>query len=192
MRAAIRLTLSALLCLLVSSCASLQSKHYVGEKEKAETGDISADSVWQMGEGVFHVHVTDEGRLIAASVEWNEKAKRHELRTCEVVISSLDDHRFLNVLEDGQYTILRMGMASDPSPTLVVYTVDGDKLRKDIAAGKLKATEKKDKEKGQTYNSIYVFEGPKEELDAYVKANLDMLFELDMVGVVRLISGKLE
>ena len=91
----------------------------------------------------------------------------------------MDEHAFLNAKDGDLYTILRLIPAIDESAAIL--TIDTDKLDKDIAAGTLKA-KKGDRE--------YVVEGSKEELDAYVRANLPTLFSTDMAGTIRLISGK--
>jgi outer membrane protein assembly factor BamE (lipoprotein component of BamABCDE complex) len=51
---AVALCASVLLIALFSSCTSLKSAHYVGEKVASSMNDLKADSVWQMGDAVLH------------------------------------------------------------------------------------------------------------------------------------------
>jgi hypothetical protein len=167
------------LCFLSSSCSSLKSPYYIGEKQPME--GLSTDSVWQTGNAVSFVRVVDSNTVVASWVKWDKNSQKHTLSTSPLVLSKLGDTLFLNVKEDDLYTILRIIPAPDGS--MVLLTVDSDKVKADIAAKKIKA---------HTENSDIITDCSKEELDQYVKDNLPTLFDLNSSGVARLISGKLE
>lgn len=168
-------------CFLSVSCSSLKSPYYVGEQQPIEDKDLNTDSVWQLGDAVYFVRVVDSNTVVASYVEWDKETQKHTLSTCQLVLSKLGDTLFLNAKDDGLYTILRMIPSIDGS--MVLLTVDSDKVEADIAEGKIKAH--KD-------GSDIITDCSKEELDQYVKDNLQTLFDLDSSSVAKLISGKVE
>ena len=169
------------ICVCSFSCNSLRSQNYVGEKANITQYNISKDSMWLFDDTVFHVRLVGTNLLVASSVVWDEKNKKHDISTKELIISELKGYTFLN-LKDGQYyTILRLIPTGEDS--LVLATVDAGKIDKDIAEGKIKAT----KEQRE-----FTFKGSKKELDDYVSDNIDSLFDYDALGALRLLSGELK
>ncbi len=172
-------------CLVVSvgavSCTRFKARHYAGEKVFLTEAEISEETVWEVGDQVYFVRLVEGGMLTAATLEWDQKKNAYAMRTHEIVSSKLGDHTFLNVKEGGYYTILRVVGAGDD--TLVLLTVDKDKLEKDMAEGSLQA--RKD-------DTDIVMDGPKEALDRYIESHMDTLFSLEAAAVARLISGELK
>ena len=169
------------LSLLCTSCTSMKCKHYVGEREHVSEKELSKKSVWQWGDGVLYVQVVNTNSLIVSSVEWDEENSKHTIDSRQMVLSKLDDVMFLNIQEDGLYTILRILPADEDS--IVLLTVDDDKLEEDIEKGRIK---------GETKKGDIILDCSKKELDAYIKDNIQTLFSLDGAGVARLISGEMD
>jgi len=169
------------ICFLSASCASLKSPYFVGEQQPIEDKDLNTDSVWQIADTKYFVRVVDSNTVVASSVEWDKDSQKHTLSTSPLVLTKLGDTLFLNVKKDGLYTILRMIPSADGS--MVLLTIDSDKIKSEIAEGKIKAH--KD-------GSDIITDCSKEELDQYVKDNLPTLFDLNNSSVAKLISGKME
>jgi hypothetical protein len=175
-----------LACCLVASigavaCTSFKSRHYAGEKIALTKEDISAETVWKIGDDVYFVRLQEGGTLAAATIKWEEKKGAYAMRTYQLVPSQIGDDHFLNVKEGEYYTILRLvGAGTD---AVVLFTVDKDKLEKDMADGLLQASQE---------DGNIVMDGPKEALDRYIASHIDTLFSLEAAGVARLISGALK
>ena len=178
------LSLTCLLttCFLSSSCSSLKSPYYVGEKQPIKDKELSTESVWQAGDAVYFVRMIDTNTVIASTVEWDKATQKHTLSTGQLVLSKLGDTFFLNVKNDDLYTILRMIPSADNS--WILLTIDSGKVEADIAEGKIKAH--------KDGNSSIITDCSKEELDQYVKDNLQTLFDLNISSVAKLISGKMD
>ena len=164
---------SALLCCLILmaasiSCTSLKSKHIAGEKVPLTQEDISADSIWKLGDDVYFLRLAEEGTLVAATLSWNEKTGAYAMKTYQLVPSKIGEHHFLNVKDGDYYTILRLVGAGEDE--VVLFTVDKDKLAKDIADGLLQAREE---------DGGFIVDEPKEALDRYIASHIDTLFALD-------------
>jgi hypothetical protein len=170
------------IAVLTPSCARFRSDHYVGERQPISSNTVTENSVWQLGDEVYHVRVVDSNTLVAASAKWDSTSRTHTLTSYPLVCSTLGGHNFLNVWDENHYTILRM-IASGSESEVVLLTIDADKVNKDIAEGKLKA---------RRDGHDFLASCSKEELDRYVLENLPSLFSLDGAGVARLLSGKLK
>ena len=176
----------ALFCCLVLSvgavsCTSFKSRHYAGEKVPLTKEDISADTVWKIGDDVYFVRLVEGGMLVAATLNWDEAKGAYSPRTYQLVPSKIGNHHFLNVKDGEYYTILRLVGGGEDS--MVLFTVDKDKLEKDMADGLLDAREEDDN---------IIMDGSKEALDRYIADHIETLFSLDAAGVARLISGELK
>lgn len=177
--------LTVFCCLVLSvgavSCTSFKSRHYAGEKMLLTEEDISAETIWKIGDSVYFVHRVGEGTLAAATLNWDEDKGAYAMQTHELVPSKIGDHQFLNVKEGDYYTILRLVEAGEDA--VLLLTVDKDKLEKDMADGLLQAH----KEDG-----AIVMDGTKAALGRYVGNHVETLFALDAAGVARLIAGELK
>jgi len=169
------------LCMLCTSCASLRCKHFPGTREPLTEKELSHASVWKYGDEIYHVKVVSSNQVVACSVKWDDETARHALESFEVVPSKLEETIFLNILKDGLYTILRVMPAGEKS--MVLMTIDRDKVEKDIAEGKIKGARK---------GGEYTLDCSQQELDDYIRANLTTLFSLDAAGVLELIKGELK
>ena len=170
-----------LLSAVLTSCSSLKSQYYVGEKMPISEEELSKESVWKFGDDVFHVQQVDTNTLIASTIEWDKENQKHTVSTRQLVLSELGDVIFLNIKEDNLYTILRLVGGDDGS--LVLLTVDSDKVEKDIAEGNIKA---------EKIDHDIITNCSKKELDQYVLENIQTLFSLDSACVGKLISGEME
>jgi len=167
-------------CLGIVSCASLKSKHYVGKKELGAEKDLKKETIWQFQEKVYYVRAVDPETLIASTLEWNDEKKKYEVKTSQIVISKLNENLFLNFKPEKEelYTILRFSPSTEQ--IMAVFTVDGDIISKHIEEGKVKAVKKGDD---------FILELTKEELDKYVKENLNELFDYKHSGIIKAIKG---
>ena len=177
---------SALFCCLVLiagsiSCTRLKSKHMAGEQVRLTQEDISAESIWKLGDDLYFVRLEEEGTLAAATLNWDEKSGAYAMKTYQLVPSKIGEHHFLNVKDGDYYTILRLVGAGED--TVVLLTVDKDKLEKDLADGLLQARQE---------DGDFIVEASKEALDRYIASHIDTLFSLEAAGVARLISGELK
>lgn len=168
------------LSMLCASCASLKCKHFPGTQELITEKELSSKSVWKYGDEIYHVQVASSNKVVASSVTWDDETGKHKLESFEVVPSKLDDTMFLNLLHGNLYTILRVLPAGDES--LVLLTIDSDKVEEDIEKGRIKGSGKRGE---------FTLDCSKKELEEYIKANLNTLFALDGAGVLELIEGEM-
>ena len=169
-----------LLSTMLSSCSSLKSQYYVGEKQPITEEDLKEESIWKIGEDVFNVRVVDTNTVIASSMKWDERTNKHIVSSSQLVLSELGHTKFLNVKDDDLYTILRLVGGSD-GDSFAFLTVDAHKVERDIAEGKVKAHKE---------GSDIIMDGSKEELDAYIQENINTLFSVEGAGIAHLISEK--
>ncbi|MEA3346863.1 MAG: hypothetical protein U9Q21_02100 [Candidatus Auribacterota bacterium] len=176
----IKLTGCVIISLFLTSCASLKSKHYVGIKEPIEKEDLEEESIWQFEDKVFYVRALDPATAIASSLKWDDSKKEYKIITTQVVLTKLDEHLFLNLKGEKEdlYTILRLTGSMDG--TMIIFTVDDEEIEKHIKEGKVKAIKKGDN---------FILELTKEELDSYVRENLNNLFDYDIAGIIKPLKG---
>ena len=159
----------------------MKSHHIVGLKQVLTEKDLSQESVWKMGNDVFFVRRMDDNTLMAAAMDWNNHTQTYSVISYPLVVSKLGAYTFLNIKDGDLFTILRLvGAEGD---TVVLLSVDSDKLETDMEAGRIKA---------HRDDEAFIFSGSKAELDRYIETNIDTLFSLEMVGVVELLSGDLK
>lgn len=160
-----------IICLFLSSCYTLHSKHVVGEKKLIENKKIDAEGRWQFEDKDFFTRVIGHGTLVGSSLGWDETKKEYKASNVQIVLTQLDDTNFLNIKEskDDLYTIYRMDYSGDGS--IVVYTIKEETMDRHIKEGKVKAT------KTKYNNSSYILELTKEELDIYIQENINNLFD---------------
>ena len=160
------------------SCSILKSPHYVGEQEAIREEDLASETVWMQGDDVYFVKRVDSNTVVAATLDWDAKANNFRIRSYPIILSSLGEYSFLNVKEDENYSIFRV-IGTDDEETLLLFTIDGDKLEQDIADGKIKA---------RASGDDIVMECTKEEQDAYMRANVDLMFDMNSAFLARKIS----
>lgn len=114
-----------------------------------------------------------------STLVWDEKENAFKKVDSEVVVSQLDDDFFLNVKEDGVYTIVRMTSTLD-GEFIVIFEANGEKLKADAEAGVVKLKERGEGEDSSVFN----LDITKRELDEYVADNIDELFSKSSVGVI--------
>ena len=165
---------------LLSSCSSLKSPYYIGEKVEFSENEIGNETVWRLEEDVYHVKIVSSNEVVVSTVNWVDRNKKFTTENHELVISELDDRLFINLKEDDLYRVLRITPAGQ---SIVFYMVDGDQLKKHIPSGKVEFTEKGD---------VYTLKGSKEEIDQFIRENITTIFNPDHVVVAELLSGELE
>lgn len=165
------------------SCSTLKSPHYVGEQQPATEKELADITVWKQGEDVYFVKRVDSNTLVAATLEWDDKSSDFAVRSFPFIVSQLEDHLFLNVKADEFYSIFRMAGTCQDDQTLLLFTIDSDKMKQDIADGKIKARREKDN---------IIMECSKEEQDAYILENFDTMFDMDGASIVRQIVEQKE
>jgi len=181
MKRMIPLFLVIVFCLSALSCTSMKSHHIVGLKQVLTEKDLSQESVWKMGNDVFFVRRMDDNTLMAAAMDWNNHTQTYSVISYPLVVSKLGAYTFLNIKDGDLFTILRLvGAEGD---TVVLLSVDSDKLETDMEADRIKA---------HRDDEAFIFSGSKAELDRYIETNIHTLFSLEMVGVVELLSGDLK
>jgi hypothetical protein len=166
-----------------TSCSTLKSPHFVGAKEPFGEKDLASETVWTQGDDVYFLKRLDSNTLVAATMEWDAKKNDFAVRSFPIIVTKLGDHLFLNVKEDDLYSIFRVATACDDEPSLLLFTIDPDKLRKDVAEGKIQAREEGDD---------IILECTKEEQDAYILENINTVFHMDGASIVRQISKQKE
>lgn len=163
--------------LVCASCSVLKSPYYVGEQETISEKDLAGETVWMQGDDVYFVKRLDSNTVVAATLDWNENAGEYQTRSFPLVLSTLGDHMFLNVKDGEYYSIFRVA-GTDDDDTILLFTIDPEKLKQDIADEKIKARE----------DDGIVMECTKEEQDAYILDNINSIFMMGSGSLVRKIS----
>ncbi|MCP3898755.1 MAG: hypothetical protein GY707_03365 [Desulfobacteraceae bacterium] len=181
-------------CIMISgilmSCSSLKSEHYVGEKLPIHEL-LQKESIWQFKDTVFYVRTGGDSHefvTTATALQWNELKNKYDIKTSKIVLTKLpnkdvdvDDSRFLNLKNDKDdlYTILRLIPANNDKD-LIIFTVNDNVIEKHIKEGKVKAVEK---------SKDFILKLTKEELDNYIKENLNEIFDYSAAGIIQPIKG---
>ncbi len=181
-RLPITVALFSLTLLFVCSCTSFRATDFPGQPVELDADEVSEDTVWTLDDQVYHVRrIDDSARFVVSMVEWDDETGSHRLSSQQVVLSELGDTRFLSIKDGDHYVILRLLVGAD-GRTMMLATLDSEALEERIESGTLDATEDEDG---------ILFEGTKEELDTFLSAEADPPFDLDALGVLRLISGEI-
>lgn len=171
---------------VLASCTRMQSEHYVGTKEPLfkellKFKDARQVSVWKFKDDVFYVKPLDEYSAIASTLKWDQSQDAFKIINKQLVVTKIDDHMFLNLKEDGLYTILRIAYAlASSDDQLVLFSVKEDKLKEDIQTGKIKIKMSTDKD-------TYILDVTKKKLDTYISKNINNLFDFNAAGIITLL-----
>ncbi len=186
--AAVRFFLCTMVSLVLVSCSSLKSEHYVGEQVPIQE-DLAQESIWQFEDQIFYVRgqgMENPGTMTAWTLNWNESENRYEVIESRVVVTQLKlkDSRallFLNLKEekDDLYKIFRL-IPSTNEQDAIIFTVDAGKIKEQIKNGKVKAFKK---------DGDFILQLTKKELDRYIKENADEIFDFSTAGIIRSIKG---
>jgi len=179
---------TAIISLSLSSCSTMKSEHYVGEKIPVQE-DFAEESIWQFEDTVFYVRTLGSGEsatITASSLLWNKSEKKYKVKTAQVIITKLetgdtDESYFLNLKDEkeGLYTILHL-VPSTNERDMVFFTIDTGTMRDHITEGKIKAVEQKD---------AFILKCSKEELDNYIRENLTEIFDFGGAGILKSLKG---
>ena len=165
-----------------TACSTLKAPHIAGEQEPVVKEDLGSETVWMQGEDVYFVKRVDSNTLVAATMEWDGKNNDYTVRSFPIIVSKLGDHLFLNVKQDDLYSIFRVATAcEDEEKAFMLFTVNPDRLKKDMAEGHIQAREEDDD---------IILECTKEEQDAYILENINTVFHMDGGSIARQISGE--
>lgn len=165
--------------LLMFSCAAIKSVHYVGEKESIFNGSSKKISIWTYEKQVIYLKPIDDYTAIASTLEWDKSKMLFSASNAHILITTLGDHKFLNIKEDSLYTILKLVPSSDGH--FVLFTINEDSIKKDIEESRIKIKDRK--------NFDYNLDLSKEELDNYISENINSLFDYTVAGVIIPIIG---
>ena len=184
----IKLFCTAIISLSFSSCSTMKSEHYVGEKIPVQE-DFAEESIWQFEDTVFYARTLGPGEsatITASSLIWNKSEKKYKVKTAQVVITKLKtgdtgESYFLNLKDEkeGLYTILHL-VPSTNERDMVFFTIDTGTMRDHINEGKIKAVEQKDE---------FILKCSKEELDNYIQGNLTEIFDFGGAGILKSLKG---
>ncbi|MCK5543209.1 MAG: hypothetical protein KAI40_11010 [Desulfobacterales bacterium] len=184
----VKLFCCTMISLFLVSCSSLKSEHYVGQKLPIHE-ELEEESIWQFEDKVFYVRVVSPANspiITASSLQWNKLKNKYEIKTSQVTVTELkiddaDDSLFLNLKEEkeGLYTILRL-IPSSSDKDMVIFTVDKGTIKKHIKEGKVKAVKKGD---------AFILKLTKEELDSYIRENLNEIFDYGGAGIIKPLKG---
>tara|TARA_B100002003_G_scaffold251625_1_gene296336 strand:+ start:254 stop:865 length:612 start_codon:yes stop_codon:yes gene_type:complete len=162
-----------LVCLLAVSCTQMTSMHYVGQPVAAFEEFGKNVSIWKLDKNVYFVKPLDNYRAVVATLEWQKDQQEFKVEDHEIIVGELGKDRFLNLLDDGLYTIMRMAGSPDD---FVIFPPNRAQLKQDVRSGRVTV-----KQPDQyTYEMVL----SKEELDAYVMENADKLFRLNDAAVI--------
>ena len=159
------------------SCSVLQSPHYVGEKIDISEEDLSNQSIWVHKEDVYYVRRTGTNTFLAATMKWDAKKSAFTVHSFPLFLSELGDHLFLNIKNGDLYTILRVACCDDES--IILFTVDLNMMKQEIADGKVKAHED---------DGNIIMGCSKEEQDEYISNNIHHIFHMDGASIARKLS----
>ncbi len=167
--------------IILASCTSIKSEHYVGKIEPISDKEIGEETIWQFDDEVFHVKILSSEKAVGSQLKWNKEANKYETEDYDIIISKIGDALFLNIKKQNEklYTILRL--SPTVSDEIVLFSVDKDVLTKHIAEGKLKATAK-DKH-------TYTLEMTKEELDNYMTEHMNTIFDFNASEIIKPIKA---
>jgi hypothetical protein len=159
----------------------------VGEKVPIQE-ELEEESLWQFEEKVFYVRTLGSGdstNITASTMVWNKSKNIYEIKTSQVAMTRLgmgdSEGFFLNLKEekDGLYKIFRL-IPSTNEKDMIIFTVDTGIIKKHIKEGKVKAVKGKDG---------YILELTKEELDNYIRENLNEIFDFGGAGIIKSLNG---
>ena len=159
-----------LFCLLLTSCNFLKSEHYPGKPIDIEEKDIGKEMVWKMNkDNIYHTVILDKQLITVGNLEWDKEQQIFLAVNQDIILSKLGDSCFINIVDnDGMYRILKFSMSSDS--TLVVYTVDKNKIENFIDSGKIHAS---------VVDNNIILDLSKIELDAFINEYGNEIFNYD-------------
>jgi hypothetical protein len=77
-------------------CDSVMMQHPIGEVVDDSEGR-KLDGVWKTDNGVIHLRFASEGKLVVASLEWDEKQKSFVKKEAGVQLTQLGDDTFFSI-----------------------------------------------------------------------------------------------
>ena len=177
-----------MISLFLVSCSSMKSEHYVGKKIPIQE-ELEEESIWQFEDKVFYVRTIgseDSATITASALQWNKSKKKYEVEIFQVALTQLeinnsDDALFLNLKDDkdGLYKIFRLSPSTNEKD-MVIFTIDTEVIKKHIQEGKVKAVKEEDG---------FLLKLTKEELDDYVRNNVNEIFDFGSAGVIKSLKG---
>ena len=170
-----------MVCLSMASCHVMKSKHFPGKMVMVKDKDIGKEMSLHFEKKTFSVKFVDKDSAVIAYLQWNKEKKNYDVISRNMVISEIGETHFLNVKVDkDNYAILRYA-ASDNKEKFVLYTIDKDKVEKDIAAGLIEA---------KIVGHDVIFDMTKDKFDRYITENLNTLFDFEHPGILTVIQDK--
>lgn len=165
-----------LLSLLMTSCSSLQSPHYIGDKVEFQDSDIGKETAWRVDKDIYHVKITGSDKVVASLTRWNKESEEYIAETNEFILSKLEDHFFLNIKDEDFYTVLHISVSDD---MIAFYDLDSDEISKHLESGKIEAEGK----------YTFLLKGSKAEIDKFLINHVKVLYDRGTFLPGELVSG---
>jgi hypothetical protein len=165
---------------ILTSCSPLRSPHYIGDQVEFSEKEIGRVSTWEIEGLTYHAKIKSSNQVVVASVTWDQKKEEFVMSTEDLVISALDDQLFINVKYDDSYGIIHVTKVKDDY--LISHSVDTAFLKKQIPSGKVKTG-------GD--DSSFILTGTKEEIDKFMRENMNQVFNEKNLTIAEKISEKL-
>jgi len=124
---------------------------------------------------------TTSNTYTAATLKWDDKKGDYTSHSFLLIPSQLGKHAFLNIKSGGDnYTIFHA--AYDGGNSVVLFRVNRDKMKQDIADGTVNAHT-------NAHNTI-IMDGTKEEQAEYILNNIHSMFNMGSPSFAKLITEK--
>jgi hypothetical protein len=170
------LLIAAAALLVLSSCSTIVSPHYVGEPAPVFSADLE-ERAWYVGGHVWHVKPTSKHGAIASTLSWHYGDELFEQTVMELLTTRLGESVFLNIKQGNNYAIFRLLPAFSFDCEFALIGVDAEKVAKDIAAGRIAGEAKVD------WFDAFILNVEKRDLDKYVAENLNTLFDVERLSI---------
>jgi hypothetical protein len=167
------------LCMALSSCSGLKSKHYPGKPMVISEEELSDESIWLYMGDTYYVRRMETNSYIAATLKWDAKKNEYIASSQRLVPSELGDHAFLSIEDGDLYTIFRAVPADEES--VVLFRVDREKVVQDMADGIVCA---------HTNKHDVILDGSKKDVDEYIQNHANAMFSMDSASIAKLIVKK--
>jgi hypothetical protein len=179
MKQVLHMACGLVLCISLSSCSGLKSKHYPGKPLVISEEELSNESIWLYQGDTYYVRRMETNSYIAATLKWDEKKNEYIASSHRLIPSELGEHAFLNIEDGDLYTIFRAVFVDEES--MVLFGVDRDKVVQDIADGIVCA---------HTNKHDVILDGSKKDVDEYIQNHAHSIFSMDSASIAKLIVKK--
>lgn len=170
------LLIAATALLILCSCSTIVSPHYVGEPAPVFSADL-VERAWYVGGHVWHVKPTSKHDAIASTLSWHHSDELFDQTVMELLTTRLGESVFLNIKQGENYAIFRLLPAFSVDCEFALIGVNAKKVSKDIADGKIEGEARVD------WFDAFTLRVEKRDLDRYVAENLNTLFDVHRLSI---------